>query len=97
MEIGFSDSYTPVSYEKTVEDCAQSKGARSIVTSSRRRSVRFQLFEGLMFCERRLDEAGHDRVIRALLTLDPDATVRTARAVYEGLEDFERQCKARNS
>ncbi len=33
----------------------------------------------------------HDRVIRALLTLDPDATVRTARAVYEGLEDFEKQ------
>lgn len=33
----------------------------------------------------------HDRVIRALLTLDPDATIRTARAVYEGLEDFEKQ------
>lgn len=33
----------------------------------------------------------YDRVIRALLTLDPDATIRTARAVYEGLADFENQ------
>ena len=37
------------------------------------------------------DERAHDRVIRALLTLDPDATVRTARAIYEGLADFEKQ------
>ncbi len=37
------------------------------------------------------DSGVHDRVIRALLQLDPDATVRTARAVYEGLEDFQRQ------
>ncbi len=37
------------------------------------------------------DEQGHDRVIRALLTLDPDATVRTARACYNGLKDFEHQ------
>ncbi len=37
------------------------------------------------------DEHDHDRVIRALLTLDPDATVRTARAVFQGLADFEKQ------
>ncbi len=42
------------------------------------------------------NESEHDSVIRALLTLDPDATVRTARAVYECLADFEAQYKARN-
>ena len=34
------------------------------------------------------DEVAHDEVIRQLLMLDPDATVRTARAIYEGWEDF---------
>lgn len=52
------------------------------------RTIRFRLVKA--------DQADHDRVIRALLTLDPDATVRTARAVYEGLTDFEAQYKARN-
>lgn len=37
----------------------------------------------------------HDKVIRALLVLDPDATVRTARATYNGLRDFESQCESR--
>lgn len=56
---------------------------------SRGREVRFSLPDASV--------ADHDRVIRALLTLDPDATVRTARAVYEGLEDFVRQCEARTN
>ncbi len=42
------------------------------------------------------DTETHDRVIRTLLELDPDATVRTARAVFEGLQDFESQFRARN-
>jgi len=54
-------------------------------TSVRGPSVRFTL------------RRNHNEVIRALLTLDPDATVRTARAVYEGLEDFVRQCEARTN
>ena len=33
----------------------------------------------------------HDSVIRALLKLDPRARVRTARATYESLEDFDAQ------
>ena len=33
----------------------------------------------------------HDSVIRALLELDPRARVRTARATYESLEDFDAQ------
>ena len=41
------------------------------------------------------DSATHDKVIRSLLELDPDATIRTARAIYEGLNDFNSQLKAR--
>lgn len=33
----------------------------------------------------------HDRVIEALLKLDPDARVRTSRAVFENLQDFQSQ------
>lgn len=39
----------------------------------------------------------HDAVILALLTLDPNATVRTARATYENLADFLAQQKVRVS
>ena len=41
------------------------------------------------------DVATHDRVILALLELDPDATVRTARATFEGLADYKAQLAAR--
>lgn len=37
----------------------------------------------------------HDEVIRALLVLDPDAVVRTARATFEGLADYDAQKAAR--
>lgn len=39
--------------------------------------------------------AQHDAVIAALLDLDPDAYVRTARATYEGRDDMQAQLKAR--
>lgn len=41
--------------------------------------------------------AEHDTVIRALLTTDPDARVRTSRATYENLADFESQLRGRVS
>lgn len=37
----------------------------------------------------------HESVIRALLELDPLARIRTARAVYEGRDDYLAQVKAR--
>jgi hypothetical protein len=37
----------------------------------------------------------HDAVIHALLIQHPDARVRTARATFESLEDWEAQRKAR--
>lgn len=66
-----------------VNDVAEELGVGVSLTSDSGRFVRFTLPGASV--------ADHDRVIRALLTLDPDATVRTARAVYEGLEDFEKQ------
>ncbi len=81
MEIRFSK---PVGSEVgTVYRMAHAADCAVKLASANGRRVRFSLPEA--------DEQKHDRVIRALLTLDPDATVRTARAVYEGLEDFQRQ------
>ena len=37
----------------------------------------------------------HDAVIHALLTQHPDARIRTARATFESLEDWEAQKAAR--
>lgn len=39
--------------------------------------------------------AQHDVFIRALFEQDPNATIRTARAVYESQKDFLAQCAAR--
>ena len=41
------------------------------------------------------DHVAHDKVIRALLAIDPHAEIRTAKAIYRGREAFERQCGAR--
>ena len=81
MEIQFSK---PVGSEVgTVYRLAHAADCAIKLTSASGPHVRFTLPEASV--------EDHDRVIRALLTLDPDATVRTARAVYEGLEDFEKQ------
>lgn len=63
-----------------------------IFSSERDYQIRFRLA--------RCDGSGvapsvYDRLIKRLLNLDPDATIRTARAVYEGLADYEAQLKAR--
>lgn len=91
MEIRFTevgDVRPPgVSFRDLVNDAAGLHGMAVTITSERERCVRFRLLDA--------DTADHDKVIRALLTLDPDATVRTARAVFEGLADFEAQVKAR--
>ena len=85
MEVRFSK---PVGSEvgilyRTVHACDMAVK----LTSANGARVRFTLPEASI--------DGHDRVIRALLTLDPDATIRTSRAVYEGLASFEAQVKAR--
>lgn len=41
--------------------------------------------------------AQHESVILALLTLDPRATIRTSRARYVGLADYQRQIAGKKS
>ncbi len=81
MEIRFSETYSAARAQ--VENTAERNQCRAVDIRHKANTVRFRLVPGT------IDH--HDRVIRALLTLDPDATVRTARAVYEGLQDFEKQ------
>ena len=86
MEIRFSK--VPADPIARVHEYAHAAGATARITKLRSPFLRFSL-DG--------DERQHDEVIRALLTYDPHATIRTARAVYEGRDDFEAQVKARVS
>lgn len=97
MEIRFSKPLAnPWTY---LGGYAAAQGARAKLTNYKGASLRFQLQTSTKHAHngyttrtwRAASPEIHDRVIRALLTLDPDATVRTARAVYEGLKDFEKQ------
>ncbi len=95
MEIRFSESFVgspalkPMALVAMVARAARQDrgdpggGYQAHITNARGRQVRFTMPDA--------DTIAHDRVIRALLTLDPDATVRTAKAIYNGKADFERQ------
>ncbi len=85
MEIRFSETYSAARAQ--VENTAERHQCRAVDIRHRANSVRFRLVPGTT--------DHHDRVIRALLQLDPDATIRTARAIYSGLDDYEAQLKAR--
>jgi len=71
----------------TVESVARLEKTRVNVKWARNLQVRFTLPDA--------STETHDSVIRALLMLDPDATIRTSRATFEGLEDFTAQFKVR--
>ena len=94
MEIRFSKFEAPFAEKVVIAEVSKTKPTTyARVASARDGRVRFSLreYRRAPFKDCIASEADHDRVIRALLTLDPDATIRTARAVYEGLEDFEKQ------
>jgi hypothetical protein len=42
------------------------------------------------------DHAAHDVVIRALLLVDPQAEIRTAKAIFRGYADFINQQKVQS-
>lgn len=86
MEIRYSQPPAYPAWSKA-DQCAKMFGLEAAITSTSQYGVRFTLPGASV------DD--HDRVIRALLTLDPDATIRTARACYEGLRDFEAQLSVR--
>lgn len=91
MEIQFWNPYHAP--EKHVRAFASAAGAYARVKWARDgagSACRFHLVEHTESRTSATTEA-HDSVILALLTLDPRATVRTARAVYKGLSDYQRQ------
>lgn len=92
MEIRFS---TARQYpEDDIWQAARLAGCYARVKWATTAAVRFQLVKDKDSYEQ-ADSDIQDKVIGALLDLDPDATIRTARAVFEGRTDFESQLKAR--
>lgn len=87
MEIRFSSRAHPANMVRFVNDAAGHYGIAVDNVRVRGLAVRFRLLDA--------DESEHDQVIAKLFELDPNAVVRTARAVYESKADFEAQRKAR--
>lgn len=96
MEIRFSDEWARAnpSFEDTIRRTAQDFSCHAQVKWSAAFAARFVLVDGWN-SYKPATEQQHDQIIAALLQLDPAATVRTARAIYKGLSDFERQRQAR--
>lgn len=77
-------------FDKRIERIAEGAGCHARIRWSTPVEVRFALVERPM-SDKPASYAAHDNVIRKLLGLDPKARVRTAVAVYDGLDDFENQ------
>ncbi len=92
MEIRFSKAMAFP--EQPIRAAAKDAGVYARIKWGRMSEARFILCSEFGGYQPATTEA-HDRVIRALLTLDPDAVVRTAKAIYSGRDDFENQVKAR--
>lgn len=92
MEIRFS---TARQYpEDEIWQVARLAGCHARVKWSTAAAVRFQLVRSKESFEQ-AEPTTQEKVIAALLNLDPGATIRTARAVYEGKMDYESQLKGR--
>lgn len=83
MEIRFSKDVENMAI--TVHAAARFAGTTADITRTRypHRIVRFTLWAATI--------EQHDKTIAKLFEIDPDAVVRTARAHYNGLADFEKQ------
>lgn len=92
MLVTFSHFYPQP--ESIVTEAARKANAFPQIKWARPGEVRFTLTTSALNGAS-ASNAQHDHVIRDLLTLDPQARVRTARALYEGLADYEAQLKAR--
>ena len=92
MEIRFSDTWARGNAypEDTVKRAAKSACLHAHLKWADDSACRFILVEhpGSYHIA---DHASHDKVICALLAIDPLAEIRTAKAIYCGLADFERQ------
>ena len=77
-------------FDNRIQDAAKKAGCYARIKWATAQQVRFVLVDRPM-SKTPASYAAHDNVIRQLLTIDPKATIRTAIAVYEGLEGFEQQ------
>ncbi len=92
MEIRFST--TRPHAEDSIWKAAKDNGCHARIKWATTAAVRFILVTAKESYDQAPPET-QDKVIRALLVLDPEATIRTARATFEGLQDFEAQHVAR--
>lgn len=91
MLVRFSDSFSDNPGNTVLLACGLA-GACGSITWERGREVRLRL---LSITGASADIAEHDSFFRAIFDLDAGAMIRTARAIYEGREDFESQARAR--
>ena len=92
MEIRFSDAWaaTNAAPEQPVKHTAAAHGFYARLKWADDSACRFTLVEHAQSYQL-ADWEAHRKVIAALLAIDPGAEVRTAKAIYRGRADFERQ------
>ena len=98
MEIRFSDNWCHrgnAYLETTVHGAARDAGLHARIKWADDSACRFTLVEHRDSYQL-ADHAAHDKVIRALLQVDPQAEIRTAKAIYRGLADFLNQQKVQS-
>ena len=76
--------------DKHIELAASNAGCVARLKWHRADQARFILVDRPM-SDTPASFAAHDKVIRQLLEKHPDAHVRTAKAIYQGLQDFHAQ------
>ena len=93
MEIRLS--IPDLQFDLHIQDIAKEFGCFASVKWATNNQVRFILVER-PGTNKQADYAVQDQVIHALLKLDPQAEIRTAKATFIGLADFEKQKSINN-
>jgi hypothetical protein len=91
MEIRLSAPNTE--FEQHISQAAKAEGCWALVKWAKSAQIRFTLLA--LNSPRQAPTEVQDKVIRALLVLDPEAEIRTARATFESLADWDAQFAAR--
>ncbi len=81
--------------DKRVEEAARQAGCEALVRWWLPDKCRFRLAASGSIGQTPATFQQHDDTIARLFIQYPDATVRTAKAIYDGAADFEAQRKAR--
>lgn len=98
MEIRFSDNWCQRGNaypELAVQHAARDAGLHARLKWADDSACRFTLVEH-RDSPQLADHEAHNVVIRALLTVDPQAEIRTAKAIFRGIADFINQQKVQS-